>query len=41
MRATMRVSQGKYIVTINHQTYTFASSKEACEFIFNKRKEVA
>jgi hypothetical protein len=41
MRVTMRISQGKYIVTINNNTYTFTSSKEAWEFIFNKHKEVA
>lgn len=41
MKITFKRTYGEYIVTVNGRYYSFDTCKEACEFIFHLRKEVA
>jgi hypothetical protein len=41
MKITFKRTNKKYVVTVDGRTYSFATSKEACQFIFDIRKEVA
>lgn len=41
MRITFKCINNEYVVTVNGHPYSFASSKEAWQFIINARKEVA
>jgi hypothetical protein len=38
MKITFKCTDQQYVVTVNGHPYTFASSKDACEFIFSLRK---
>jgi hypothetical protein len=41
MKITFKRTYNEYVVTVNGRYYAFDTCKEACEFIFNIRKEVA
>lgn len=41
MKITFKRINQQYVVTVNGHSYTFATSKEAWDFIINTRKEVA
>ena len=41
MKITFKLARKQYIVTVNGNSYTFSTSKDACEFINNIRKEAA
>jgi hypothetical protein len=41
MKITFKRTNQQYVVTVNGCTYTFATSKDAWNFIINVRKEVA
>jgi hypothetical protein len=41
MKITFKLINNEYVVTVNGCPHTFPTSKEAWEFIFNTRKEVA
>lgn len=41
MKITFKRTHNEYIVTVNGRYFSFDTSKEACEFIFRIRKEVA
>lgn len=41
MKITFKHCYNEYIVTVDGRYFSFQTCKEACEFIFNVRKEVA
>lgn len=41
MKITFKRTNQSYVVTVNGHPYTFATSKEAWQFIISTRKEVA